>query len=153
MKKSKKSRNHCGYRTFLELLGRFELPTSSLPTASEASIRCAARLSGAFGSKRDEVVACIFHCFRPLVSPCGSACGSRCKRRTKSIFPRRFVRQQWVKICTGVIKEKARRQAITTILVSMPQIHIINTKKMRVDTFLPMISTAACTMPTSTDIR
>ena len=64
----------------MELLGRFELPTSSLPTVLVASIRCAARLSGTFRSKKDEVVACLFHCFRPLIFPCGSACGSRCKQ-------------------------------------------------------------------------
>ena len=29
--KCTKPRNHCGYRVLLELLGRFELPTSSLP--------------------------------------------------------------------------------------------------------------------------
>ncbi len=29
--KKKKSQNHCGFRTFLELLARFELATSSLP--------------------------------------------------------------------------------------------------------------------------
>ena len=45
----------------------------------------------------------MFHCFHPLVSPCGS----RCVRRLRHTFPRWFVRQQWVKICTGVIKEKA----------------------------------------------
>ena len=31
--KTENPRNHCGYGGFLELLGRFELPTSSLPTA------------------------------------------------------------------------------------------------------------------------
>jgi hypothetical protein len=29
-----------------------------------------------FLSKKDEVAACLFHCFRPLISPCGSRCGS-----------------------------------------------------------------------------
>ena len=60
----------------LELLGRFELPTSSLPTAVEPSSPCCTRLCGGFLSKKDEVAACLFHCFRPLISPCGSACGS-----------------------------------------------------------------------------
>ena len=96
-------------RAVLELLGRFELPTSSLPTALEASIHCAARLSGAFRSKKDEVVACIFHSFRPLVFPCGSACGSRCRQVSRHTFPCLFIRQQWVKICTGVIKEKMEK--------------------------------------------
>ena len=68
--------NSCGYRVLLELLGRFELPTSSLPTAVEPSSPCCSRLFGNFLSKKDEVVACLFHCFRPLISPCGSRCGS-----------------------------------------------------------------------------
>ena len=29
-----------------------------------------------FLSKKDEVAACLFHCFHPHVSPCGSRCGS-----------------------------------------------------------------------------
>ena len=60
----------------LELLGRFELPTSSLPTTVEPSSPCCSRLSGNFLSKKDEVAACLFHCFHPRVSPCGSRCGS-----------------------------------------------------------------------------
>ena len=64
-------------RLMLELLGRFELPTSSLPTAVEPSSPCYTRLSGGFLSKKDEVAACLFHCFRPHVSPCGSRCGSK----------------------------------------------------------------------------
>ena len=31
VKEKQKSRNHCGYRIFMELLSRFELETSSLP--------------------------------------------------------------------------------------------------------------------------
>ena len=65
------------FRCFLELLGRFELPTSSLPTAVEPSSPCCTRLCGGFLSKKDEVAACLFHCFRPLISPCGSRCGSK----------------------------------------------------------------------------
>ena len=61
----------------LELLGRFELPTSSLPTAVEPSSPCCIRLCGVFLSKKDEVAACLLHCFRPLISPCGSRCGSK----------------------------------------------------------------------------
>ena len=61
----------------LELLGRFELPTSSLPTTVEPSSPCCIRLCGVFLSKKDEVAACLFHCFRPLISPCGSRCGSK----------------------------------------------------------------------------
>ena len=68
--------NPCGYRVLLELLGRFELPTSSLPTAVEPSSPCCTRLCGGFLSKKDEVAACLFHCFHPRVSPCGSRCGS-----------------------------------------------------------------------------
>ena len=60
----------------MELLGRFELPTSSLPTAVEPSSPCCSRLFGNFLSKKEEVAACLFHCFRPCVSPCGSRCGS-----------------------------------------------------------------------------
>ena len=63
-------------RLMLELLGRFELPTSSLPTTVEPSSPCCIRLCGVFLSKKDEVAACLFHCFRPLISPCGSRCGS-----------------------------------------------------------------------------
>ena len=74
--KCTKPRNHCGYRVLLELLGRFELPTSSLPTAVEPSSPCCIRLCGVFLSKKDEVAACLFHCFRPLIFPCGSRCGS-----------------------------------------------------------------------------
>ena len=68
--------NPCGYRVLLELLGRFELPTSSLPTTVEPSSPCCIRLCGVFLSKKEEVAACLFHCFRPLISPCGSRCGS-----------------------------------------------------------------------------
>ena len=64
-------------RLMLELLGRFELPTSSLPTTVEPSSPCCIRLCGVFLSKKDEVAACLFHCFRPHVSPCGSRCGSK----------------------------------------------------------------------------
>ena len=60
----------------LELLTRFELVTSSLPTTVEPSSPCCIRLCGVFLSKKDEVAACLFHCFRPLISPCGSRCGS-----------------------------------------------------------------------------
>ena len=59
-----------------ELLTRFELVTSSLPTTVEPSSPCCIRLCGVFLSKKDEVAACLFHCFRPLISPCGSRCGS-----------------------------------------------------------------------------
>ena len=61
----------------LELLTRFELVTSSLPTTAEPSSPCCIRLCGVFLSKKDEVAACLFHCFRPLISPCGSRCGSK----------------------------------------------------------------------------
>ena len=61
----------------LELLGRFELPTSSLPSVVEPSSPCSIRLSSGFLSKKDEVAACLFHCFRPLIFPCGSRCGSK----------------------------------------------------------------------------
>ena len=61
----------------LELLTRFELVTSSLPTTVEPSSPCCIRLCGGFLSKKDEVAACLFHCFRPLISPCGSRCGSK----------------------------------------------------------------------------
>ena len=64
------------FRCFLELLTRFELVTSSLPTTVEPSSPCCIRLCGVFLSKKDEVAACLFHCFRPLISPCGSRCGS-----------------------------------------------------------------------------
>ena len=81
--KCTKPRNHCGYRVLLELLGRFELPTSSLPTAVEPSSPCCTRLFGGFLSKKDEVTACLFHCFRPRISPCGSRCGSSGHLRVK----------------------------------------------------------------------
>ena len=74
--KKEKPQNHCGFKVFLELLGRFELPTSSLPSVVEPSSPCSIRLSSGFLSKKDEVAACLFHCFRPLISPCGSRCGS-----------------------------------------------------------------------------
>ena len=69
--------NPCGFKVFLELLGRFELPTSSLPNVVEPSSPCSIRLSSGFLSKKDEVAACLFHCFRPLIFPCGSRCGSK----------------------------------------------------------------------------
>ena len=68
------------FRCFLELLTRFELVTSSLPTTVEPSSPCCIRLCGVFLSKKDEVAACLFHCFRPLISPCGSRCGSELLR-------------------------------------------------------------------------
>ena len=61
----------------MELLGRFELPTSSLPTAAEPSSSCCTRLFGSFLFKKDEVAVCLLHCFHPLISPCGSRCGSK----------------------------------------------------------------------------
>ena len=64
-------------RLMLELLGRFELPTSSLPTTVEPSSPCCIRLCGVFLSKKDEVAACLFHCFHLRISPCGSRCGSK----------------------------------------------------------------------------
>ena len=57
VKEKQKSRNHCGYGIFVELLSRFELETSSLPTNKKLlllvvvysvlshSIHCAAILS------------------------------------------------------------------------------------------------------------
>ena len=74
--KSKNPLSLAGQRVSMELLGRFELPTSSLPTAVEPSSPFCARLFGGFLSKKDEVAACLFHCFHPLISPCGSRCGS-----------------------------------------------------------------------------
>ena len=74
--KRKNPRNREISRIFLELLGRFELPTSSLPSVVEPSSPCCIRLFGGFLSKKDEVAACLFHCFHPRVSPCGSRCGS-----------------------------------------------------------------------------
>ena len=68
--------NRCGFKVFLELLGRFELPTSSLPTAQKPFKYCCTRLLGSFLSKKDEVAHSLFRCFRPLISPCGSRCGS-----------------------------------------------------------------------------
>ena len=75
--KSLKPSNRCGSRVSMELLGRFELPTSSLPTAVEPSSPCCTRLFGGFLSKKDEAAACLFHCFCLRVSPCGSRCGSK----------------------------------------------------------------------------
>lgn len=75
-------------RLMLELLGRFELPTSSLPTTVEPSSPCCIRLCGVFLSKKDEVAACLFHCFRPLISPCGSRCGSSGHLRVKETTDR-----------------------------------------------------------------
>ena len=72
----------------LELLTRFELVTSSLPTTVEPSSPCCIRLCGVFLSKKDEVAACLFHCFRPLVSPCGSRCGSSGHLRVKETTDR-----------------------------------------------------------------
>ena len=40
------------FDAFLELLGRFELPTSSLPSVVEPSIPCCIRLCGVFCPKR-----------------------------------------------------------------------------------------------------
>ena len=75
-KKEKNTRNSKISGVVLELLTRFELVTSSLPTAVEPSSPCCTRLCGGFLSKKDEVAACLFHCFRPLIFPCGSRCGS-----------------------------------------------------------------------------
>ena len=61
---------------FMELLGRFELPTSSLPSDKMPSSRCGTRVCGRFYRKKDEVGNSLLHVFRPLVSPCGSRCGS-----------------------------------------------------------------------------
>ena len=72
----KKKTTQQGGFLLLELLGGFEPPTSSLPTAVEPSSPCCTRLFGGFLSKKDEVAACLFHCFHPRVSPCGSRCGS-----------------------------------------------------------------------------
>ena len=86
------------FQVFLELLTRFELVTSSLPTAVEPSSPCYTRLSGGFLSKKDEVAACLFHCFHPLISPCGSRCGSRCG---SELFQRIKERRQNIKYdCT-----------------------------------------------------
>ena len=60
----------------LELLGRFELPTSSLPSDKMPSSRCDIRVCGRFYRKKDEVENALLHVLRPFVSPCGSRCGS-----------------------------------------------------------------------------
>ena len=86
--KKEKPQNHCGFKVFLELLGRFELPTSSLPTTVEPSSPCCIRLCGVFLSRKEEVAACLFHCFRPLISPCGSRCGSSGHLRVKETTDR-----------------------------------------------------------------
>ena len=75
-KKQRKSPVFSRKQDFLELLGGFEPPTSSLPTAQKPSSRCYIRVLGAFCPKRDEVRNSLFHCFRSLVFPCGSRCGS-----------------------------------------------------------------------------
>ena len=46
--KCTKPRNHCDYRALLELLGRFELPTSSLPTDCQPRECYCSALSGHF---------------------------------------------------------------------------------------------------------
>ena len=74
-KKEKNTRNSKISGVVLELLGRFELPTSSLPTTVEPSSPCCIRLCGVFLSKKDEVAACLFHCFRPLISRVGHGVG------------------------------------------------------------------------------
>ena len=68
--------NPCGYRVYVELLGGFEPPTSSLPSDKKPSGRCGIRVCGRFYRKKDEVGNSLLHVFRPLVSPCGSRCGS-----------------------------------------------------------------------------
>ena len=48
--KQRKPRNHCGYGVFLELLTRFELVTSSLPTDWKPRNRWRSAVSGPFCS-------------------------------------------------------------------------------------------------------
>ena len=71
-----KSTENRSFRCFLELLGGFEPPTSSLPSDKMPSSRCGTRGCGRFCRKKDEVGNSLLHVFRPLVSPCGSRCGS-----------------------------------------------------------------------------
>ena len=60
----------------MELLTRFELVTSSLPSTVGPSSPCCIRLFGDFLSQKDAVATCLFHCVHPRVSPCGSRCWS-----------------------------------------------------------------------------
>ncbi|WP_417053993.1 hypothetical protein [Dysosmobacter sp.] len=56
----------------LELLGRFELPTSSLPSDKMPSSRWYIRLCGRFYRKKDEVGNSLLHVFSSRISLCGS---------------------------------------------------------------------------------
>ena len=104
------------FRSFLELLGRFELPTSSLPTTVEPSSPCCIRLCGGFLSKKDEVAACLFHCSRPLISPCGSRCGSKQlsgRKRGAHLRQRQAEPHQTpVWFCSYPYKTSSRRESI-----------------------------------------
>ena len=71
-----KSTENRSFRCFLELLGGFEPPTSSLPSDKKPSGRWYIRLCGRFCPKKEEVGNSLLYVFRPLVSPCGSRCGS-----------------------------------------------------------------------------
>ena len=77
-----KSTENRSFRCFLELLGGFEPPTSSLPSDKMLSSRCGTRVCGHFYRKKDAVENSLFHVFHPFVSPCGSRCGSAPQRAT-----------------------------------------------------------------------
>ena len=71
-----KSTENRSFRCFLELLGGFEPPASSLPSDKMPSSRWYIRLCGRFYPKKNEVGNSLLHMLRPFVSPCGSRCGS-----------------------------------------------------------------------------
>ena len=60
------------FDAFLELLGGFETPTSSLPSDKNPSSRWYIRLCGHFCRKKDEVENSLLHVLHPFISPCGS---------------------------------------------------------------------------------
>jgi hypothetical protein len=67
-----KSTENRSFRCFLELLGGFEPPTSSLPSDKMPSSRCGIRVCGRFCPKKEEVGNSLLHVFSSRISLCGS---------------------------------------------------------------------------------
>ena len=69
---AEKSTENRSFRCFLELLGGFEPPASSLPSDKMPSSRWYIRLCGRFRRKKDEVRNALLHVFSSRISACGS---------------------------------------------------------------------------------
>ena len=68
--------NRCSFKTFNGAAGQIRTADLILTNCRRAFQPLLYKALRRFFVQKDEVAAGLFHCFRPLISPCGSRCGS-----------------------------------------------------------------------------